>query len=386
MENNKKEIKRLGDWEIESPGLSVSQSPLRIGIIGCGNISSAYVTGCRIFDILEVTAVADIIPAAAKAKAAEHSIPHVYTVAELLADPDIDLVINLTIPAVHAEVSLAAIEAGKHIYSEKPLAITRADGRAILQSAQAKGLRVGCAPDTFLGGGLQTCRKLIDDGVIGQPVAAVAFMLSHGPEAWHPNPTFFYKEGAGPLFDMGPYYITALVHLLGPVRQVAAIACASFPERIAASGERIKVDVPTHVAGTMQMASGAVATMITSFDSWAHNLPRIEIYGSEGSLSVPDPNIFGGPVLLRRAGKNEWEEVPLTHNDEVRRGIGVADMAYGLRYGRAHRASGELAYHTLDVMHSFYDSSRYERHVTVESVCEQPRPLPVGLTLGTLDQ
>lgn len=363
-----------------------SHSPLRVGIIGCGNISSAYVKGCRLFDILEVTAVADINPAVAQAKAAEHGIPHVYTVAELLADPTIDIVINLTIPAVHAEVSLAVIQAGKHVYSEKPLAISRADGRAIIQAAADKGVRVGCAPDTFLGGGLQTCRKLIDDGAIGRPVAATAFMLSHGPESWHPNPTFFYKEGGGPLFDMGPYYITALVHLLGPVQQVAAMARASFPERFAANGETIQVDVPTHTAGTMQMHSGAVATMITSFDVWAHNLPRIEIYGSEGSLSVPDPNTFVGPVKIRRANSQQWEDVPLTHSDQVLRGIGVADMAYGLRYGRAHRASGEMAYHVLDVMHTFYDSSTQEKHVTLESSCAQPRPLPVGLSLGQLDK
>lgn len=360
--------------------------PVKVGIIGCGNISSAYINGCRLFDILQVTAVADILPATAQAKAAEHNVPRVYSPAELLADPEIEIVINLTVPAVHAEVSLAAIAAGKHIHSEKPLAISRADGRAILDAAQEKGVRVGCAPDTFLGGGLQTCRQLIDEGAIGEPVAATAFMLSHGPEGWHPNPRFFYEEGAGPLFDMGPYYITALVHLLGPVRQVAAMARASFPERVAASGERIQVEVPTHVAGTLQMQSGAIATLITSFDCWGHHLPRIEIYGSAGSLSVPDPNTFGGPVRLRRSSSHEWEDVALTHSDEVRRGIGVADMAYGWRYVRAHRASGELAYHVLDVMHTVYDASSQERHVVVESSCAQPRPLPPGLPLGILDR
>lgn len=364
----------------------MERNKVNVGIIGCGNISSAYVNGCRLFDILEVTAVADILPDVAQAKAAEHNIPHVYSVAELLADPTIDIVINLTVPAVHAEVSLAIIEAGKHAYSEKPLAISREDGRAILKCAQTKGVRVGCAPDTFLGGGLQTCRKLIEDGVIGQPVAATSFMLSHGPEAWHPNPNFFYKEGAGPLFDMGPYYVTALVNLLGPVAQVAAMARASFPERHAAvTGETITVEVPTHVAGTMQMESGAIATMITSFDCWGHQLPRIEIYGSEASLSVPDPNRFDGPVLIQKAGTRQWEEVPLSHSDEVRRGIGVADMAYGLHYGRAHRATGELAYHVLDVMHTFYDAANQAKHVKVESSCAQPRPLPPGLPLGKLD-
>ena len=363
-----------------------NDNKVHIGIIGCGNISSAYINGCRLFKLLNITAVADILTEVAQAKAAEHDIPKIYSVAELLADPTIDIIINLTIPAVHAEVSLAIIDAGKHVYSEKPLAISRADGRTILDAARAKGVRVGCAPDTFLGGGLQTSRKLIDDGAIGEPVAATAFMLTHGPEGWHPNPDFFYKEGAGPLFDMGPYYITALVHLLGPVAQVAAMARASFPERLAAiSGDTITVDVPTHVSGSLEMASGAIATMITSFDSWGHHLPRIEIYGSEGSLSVPDPNRFDGTVLIKKADAREWEAVPLTHSGEVSRGIGVADMAYGLRHGRAQRAAGELAYHVLDVMHTFYDSARLERHVKLKSSCAQPRPLPPGLPLGRVD-
>lgn len=352
---------------------------LSVGLIGCGNISGAYITGCRLFANLEVTAVADIVPAAAAAKAAEYQIPKVCTVAELLADPAIDIVINLTVPAAHAAVSLAAIRAGKHLYSEKPLAIARADGLAILQAAREEGVRVGCAPDTFLGGGLQTCRRLIDEGAIGEPVAAVAFMLSRGPEGWHPSPAFFYQEGAGPLFDMGPYYVTALVHLLGPVRQVAAMARSSFPERIAGNGDKIAVEVPTHVAATAQMHSGAIATFITSFDSWGHSLPRLEIYGSEGSLSVPDPNTFGGPVSVRRPGQSEWEAVPLSHSDAVRRGIGVADLAHGIQHGREHRATGEMAYHVLDVMHAVYDSAISEQHVRVESTCRQPRPLPADL-------
>lgn len=364
---------------------SANRQEVAVGIIGCGNISGAYITGCRLFDILQVAAVADINLGVAEAKAAEYAVPTVYTVAELLADSKIEIVLNLTVPDAHTGVSLAAIVAGKHVYSEKPLAITRQDGRAILQAAQEKGVRVGCAPDTFLGGGLQSCRKLIDDGAIGEPVAATAFMLSHGPEAWHPHPHFFYQEGAGPLFDMGPYYITALVHLLGPVQTVTAMARTSFPERVAAGGARIKVDVPTHVAGTLQMASGAIATLITSFDSWGHNLPRIEIYGSTGTLSVPDPNTFGGPIYRRRADSQEWEEIALSHSDAVRRGIGVADMAQGLRHGRAHRASGALAYHVLDVMHALYDAAAQKQHVQVASVCEQPRPLPPGLPLGQLD-
>jgi predicted dehydrogenase len=218
--------------------MAAPESVTRVGIIGCGNISSAYVNGCRMFDSLRVVAVADLAPEAAQAKAAEHDLGCAGSVEELLADPDIDIVINLTIPAAHAAVSLAALAAGKHVYSEKPLAVARADGQVVLAEAAARGLRVGGAPDTFLGGGLQTCRKLIDDGAIGEPVAATAFMLGHGPESWHPNPGFFYRQGAGPLFDMGPYYLTALIHLLGPVERVAALARISFAERMATSDAR----------------------------------------------------------------------------------------------------------------------------------------------------
>jgi predicted dehydrogenase len=324
----------------------------------------------------------------AKVKAEEFGVK-AYTVKQLLADPEIDIVVNLTVPAAHAEVSLAAINAGKNVHEEKPFALTREDGKKLLATATEKGVRIGCAPDTFLGGGLQTCRKVIDDGWIGKPVAATAFMLGHGPEAWHPNPDFFYKVGGGPMFDMGPYYLTALVHLLGPVKRVTGSAQISFPERIATSealnGHRIEVEIPTHVAGVMDFASGAVGTIITSFDVWAHHMPRIEIYGSEGSLSVPDPNTFGGPVLVRRAGAQNWTEIPHTHSTEVSRGIGVADMAYALRSGRGHRVSGDLAYHVLDLMHSFHDASKNGRHVKVSSTVKRPAALPLGLMAGRLD-
>jgi len=363
---------------------------VQVGIIGCGNIFNAYVKGCRAFPILDLVACADIDPARAEAKAAEHTLKAL-TVDQLLADPDIRIVVNLTIPAAHAEVSLAAIAAGKNVHSEKPFATTRADGQRVLAAAQAKGLLAGCAPDTFMGGGLQTCRKLIDDGWIGRPVAATAFMLGHGMEHWHPNPEFFYKPGAGPMFDMGPYYLTALVSLLGPVARVTGSAQITFPERLVTSqpnfGQRIKVATPTHVAGVLDFASGAVGTLITSFDVWSHNLPRIEIYGSEGSLSVPDPNTFGGVVKVRRAGAQDWAEIPLTHGyTENMRGIGVADMAYALTTGRPHRASGTLAYHVLDLMQSFLDASAAGKHIAVESTCARPAALPVGLMPGELDR
>jgi predicted dehydrogenase len=363
---------------------------VKVGLVGCGNISSAYIKGCRLFPILDVVACADIIPTLATAKAAEFGLAKAYSVEELLNDPEIQIVINLTVPQAHATVSLAAIEAGKHVHSEKPLAVNRDDGRKILVAAKEKSVLVGCAPDTFLGGGLQTCRKLIDDGWIGQPVAATAFMMSHGPESWHPNPDFFYKTGAGPMFDMGPYYLTALVTLLGPVQRLTGSARISFPERIATSearyGQRITVETPTHVAGTLDFVTGPIATVIMSFDVWAATLPRIEIYGSAGTLSIPDPNTFGGPVRIRRAGATEWNEIPLTHSAEVGRGIGVADLAYALVYGRPHRASGALAYHVLDLMEAFTDASRTGRHIEIESRCERPAPLPLGLLRDYLDE
>lgn len=363
---------------------------VKVGVVGAGKIFPAYVAGCRAFSILDLDAVADIDTDRAAQQAAEHGVPRSLSVDALLADPQIEIVVNLTVPKVHAAVSLAAIAAGKHVYSEKPLAATRADGQQILQAATEQGVRVGSAPDTFLGGGQQTCRKLIDDGWIGEPVAAVAFMAGHGPESWHPNPDFFYQTGGGPLLDMAPYYLTSLVNLLGPVQRVAGSARASFVERIATSpehfGRRLPVEVPTHVAALLDFAAGPVATLITSFDVWHASLPRIEIYGSEGSLSVPDPNIFGGVVRVRRAGAAGWSEVPLLFDAEVGRGIGVADLAYAISSGRQQRASDELAFHVLDVMMAVEESSNQGRHVLMESTCARPAPLPLGLLRGELDE
>lgn len=363
---------------------------VKVGIIGCGNIVGAYFQGCAMFPILEIKACADILFERAEKVAKEHGCLAM-TVDEILADPEISIIINLTIPKVHAEVSLKIIEAGKSVHTEKPLAVTREDGKKILAAAAARGVKVGCAPDTFLGGGIQTCVKLINDGWIGKPVAATAFMMGHGPEAWHPDPEFFYKVGGGPMFDMGPYYLTALVTLMGPAKRVCGSTRITFPERLITSqpkfGTSVKVETPTHLAGTIDFANGAIATMVMSFDVWAANLPCIEIYGTEGSLSVPDPNCFGGPVKVRRAGAENWTEMPLSHGYSTQgRGIGVADMAYAIKSGRAHRACGEQGYHVLDLMHSFTDSSVSGKHVDLESTCNQPAPLPVGLVHGWLDE
>ncbi len=361
----------------------------RIGVIGCGNISGAYFKAGQTFRNLEITACADLDLARAKAKAEEFKIPKACTVRELLADPDIEIVVNLTIPKAHVDVALASLNAGKHVYGEKPLAVTRKDGQKILAAAKAKKLRVGSAPDTFFGGGIQTCRKLIDDGWIGKPVAASAFMLCAGHESWHPQPEFYYDLGGGPMLDMGPYYLTALVNLLGPIVRVSGSARTTRTERMITSqpqyGKIMKVKALTHYATVLDFAQGTIASLIMSFDCKAAQLPRIEIYGTEGTLSVPDPNTFGGPVRIGGKGK-EWMEVPLTHGyTENSRSIGVADMANAIHSGRPHRASGELAFHVLDAMQAAAEASLKGRAITLTSTCQRPAPLPLGLPPGTLD-
>lgn len=355
--------------------------PLTVGVIGCGNISSIYLQAPKTFPILNIVACADLDQSRAEAQAAKFGIARACSVADLLADPAIAIVINLTIPAAHGEVALAVLGAGKSVYNEKPLAISRADAQRMLAIAAERGLRVGCAPDTFLGGGLQTCRALIDAGAIGRPVAAMAHYLARGMETWHPDPTFFYQPGAGPLFDMGPYYLTALASLLGPARTVSGNTKITHAQRTITSqpraGETITVNTPTHVTAIIEYASGAVATLITSFDLAEGYTPQLLIYGTAGSLRLPDPNTFGGPVQLKPAGEKEWQEVPILHGHTANsRGIGTADMAMAMREGRPHRASGELAYHVLDTMHAIYDSSAAGRVVTIESSCARPEALP----------
>ncbi len=363
---------------------------MRVGVIGCGNICPTYLRVLRMFPMLEVVAVADLVLERARARADEFNLPKACSPDELLADPEVQVVLNLTVPKAHAPLNAAALQAGKHAYTEKPFGINRQEAQKVLGLAESKGLRVGGAPDTFLGAGLQTCRKLIDDGWIGEPVGATAFMLSPGHERWHPDPEFFYQHGGGPMLDMGPYYITALVSLLGPVRRVCAISRITRPTRLIQSepkrGQIIHVETPTHIAGTMEFENGAIATVVMSFDVWAHRLPPIEIYGTEGTLGVPDPNGFGGPVLIRRANAREWSEVPLINGyTEQSRGLGLADMVRAIQTGRPHRASGTLAYHVLDVMLSFNESSVSRQHITIESRCERPAPLPMGLSPGEID-
>ena len=364
--------------------------PVRVGLVGCGNISAIYFRNGALFNSIDIVACADLAPERAVASAEQYSIPKACPVEALLADPGIELVLNLTIPKAHAPVGIAALEAGKSVYTEKPLAVTRDEGKRMVALAREKGVLLGAAPDTFLGAGLQTCRKLIDDGWIGEPVSATAFMQCHGHEHWHPDPDFYYQPGGGPMFDMGPYYLTALVSLMGPVTRVAGLTRATFPERLITSearfGEIIEVNTATHIAGILEFSGGAIATMVMSFDVWGHTMPCIEIHGTEGSLSVPDPNGFGGVVQVCRPRTRQWETVPLTHRyAENARGLGVADMACPLRTGRRHRATEALAYHVLDVMHAFTDSNNSGAYARVESTCERPALLPMNPRPGDID-
>lgn len=336
---------------------------------------------CQKFDHLDLVACADLDVQRAQSQAAKFGVPHAYTVEELLLDPDIQLVINLTIPKAHAAVCIQALEAGKHVYTEKPLAVTREEGKQIVETAQRKNLLVGSAPDTFLGAGIQTAISLIEQGEIGTPIGASAFMISRGHEHWHPDPAFFYDVGGGPMFDMGPYYLTALVSLLGPIERIAGSTRISYPERTVTSepkaGTKIKVQTPTHISGVIDFASGAVGTITTSFDAMGgSSLPPIEIYGSEGTILVPDPNTFGGPVRIRKRDEKEFIEVPLSYGyAQNSRGLGVADMANAILNGGKYRANGELAYHILEAMHGFHDSSNQGAHYKMESTCERPESL-----------
>jgi predicted dehydrogenase len=356
---------------------------LRIGVVGAGQISGAYLRTIPGLANLRVTAIADLDADRAAAAAADLPGARATTPDELYQADDVDLVLNLTIPAAHAEVAHAAIAAGKHVYGEKPLAATTAEARSLLVEAEGAGVRVGCAPDTVLGTGVQTARAVLDAGEIGVPVAASAFMVTPGHERWHPAPEFYYRPGGGPLLDMGPYYLTALVTLLGPVQRVVGMASTPRATRTIGNGPRagteFAVEVATHVTGVLEHESGALSTLLMSFDVWAGALPRIEVYGTEGSLSVPDPNGFDGEVRLYPAGAKEWGPVPERGGyPGASRGFGVADLARALNDGTPHRADGRLAYHVLDIMESLLAAARSGGSVAVASTCDRPAAVPAG--------
>lgn len=353
---------------------------MRIGVVGLGRISGVYLRTLAHLPGVRVTALAD--RDALRAVAAREHAPEARAVPveELLTSGAVDLVLNLTIPEAHAEVATAALRSGKHVYGEKPFAMDLAQARAVL--AGADGLRIGCAPDTVLGTGTQTARKAVADGLIGTPTAANATFTSPGHESWHPDPEFYYRPGGGPLLDMGPYYLTALVHLLGPVERVVAAAGRAREHRTIGSGRRagtdFAVEVDTHVTGALVHAGGAVTTLTTSFDVVASTQPRIEIHGTEGSLSVPDPNRFDGEVLLRPRGRAQWSALsPSAGYSGAARGIGVLDLVRNHRAGRAHRACAEVAVHVLDVMETLLSAAHRRTGLAVSTTCEPPAPVPL---------
>ncbi|MFG2077090.1 Gfo/Idh/MocA family protein [Nonomuraea maritima] len=355
--------------------------PLNIGIVGCGAIVGQYLATIARLPQLRLVAVADLDLDRARQAVKDHPDVAVTDVAQLMADPRIELVLNLTVPAVHAEIALLAVAAGKHVYGEKPLAATSADAQRVLEAAAAAGVRVGCAPDTVLGTGTQTARMAIDDGLIGAPIAATATMVTPGHERWHPNPDFYYAPGGGPLLDMGPYYISSLITMLGPVTSVIGAGSRTRAKRRIGSGpregEEVPVTVDTHISGVLVHASGVLSTLVMSFDAVATRAANIEVHGEKGSLVVPDPNHFDGEVQLSRLGGPGWTPLPVSAGYQgAGRGVGLADFA-ATPPGREPRAGGQLAFHVLDVMESLLASAGSGRAVTVESTCERPRPVPL---------
>lgn len=364
-----------------------------IGIIGCGNISEAYLRLAKGFANVEIVAVADIVPAAAKARAEQFSV-RAMTVDGLLKDDGIDAVVNLTVPDVHYSVTKSILSAGKHAYTEKPLALNARDANKLVADADKRGLKLGSAPDTFLGAGAQTARRLLDKGAIGRVIGGTAYVMSHGMEHWHPNPSFFFQPGAGPIFDVGVYYITTLVSLLGEVRRVAAMASKGFEERIVTAagpqkGQRIKVTTPTNINAILTFADGAQVTLGASWDVWRHGHQNpIELYGADGSMLVPDPNFFAGKIAYSEKG-GEYTEVdtadgpfgaanwpwsgPFTRANY--RMLGVADLIDAAAKNREPRCSGRLAAHVVDVMEAILTSAAEKSFVKVKSTVERPAPL-----------
>lgn len=384
-----------------------------VGVIGIGDISDVYIRNLQKYDIVRVLGCAGRRSSAAQEKAAQHGLPHAYeSVEALLNDPHIHIILNLTTPEAHGAINLAALQAGKHVYSEKPLAANAKEGAEIIRLARKHGLEVACAPDTVLGGRLQTCRHLIDEGTIGEVTGASAFVVSHGHEWFHPNPDFFYRTGAGPLLDIGPYYIAALVSLLGPVRSCSAMSRRGSSTRTIHSEPRrgavIPVEVDTHISGNLAFVNGAVGTLLASFDVWDSELPRLEIYGTKGTICLRDidpvdgPNLFGGEVWLRTEQEYrwtslprptvlpDWVKVPVLHrfnetsHRENSRGIGLVDLAQAIRDGRPPRLSADMAFHCLDVMEGMLLSAKEHRFIDMLSTCERPAPMPMDFPKGAV--
>lgn len=360
-----------------------------VGLIGCGNISDAYLKAAAQFPIIEIVGCADINPKAAEVKAELYGI-EAMDIDSLLSDARVDIVLNLTTPQFHIEVGVKALKAGKHTYSEKPLALSVNEAAELVALAKEHNLRVGCAPDTFLGGAHQTARRALDDNLIGTAVAGTAFMMGPGHEGWHPNPDFYYKAGGGPLMDMGPYYITDLINMLGPVKCISGAAKTSYDTRVIGSGDRegevIDVDIPTHISAILSFANRAMVTLTTSFDVPKHDHSHIEIYGTHGSMVVCDPNEFEGEIKVSKQ-KDDWETLTQEHlyGDGNYRILGLADMAQAIVNHRPHRASLELSLHVLEIMEGILLSAEQERVIHLKHQCERPAPMRSDLAFGQLD-
>lgn len=365
---------------------------IKIGIVGCGAISDIYLKNItEMYRGIQVVRTCDIVEERARNAAEQYGIQKYSSdMNDVMADPEVDIVLNLGRTYDHYEISTAALNAGKHVYSEKPLGITMDEGRALVALAKEKKRYLGCAPDTFLGGSFQTCRKLIESGMIGDVLGASCAMVCRGHESWHPNPDFYYKPGGGPMLDMGPYYITVLVNLLGGVKRVAGMCKKSFPERIITSephyGETIRVDVDTYVNGFMEFENGAIGSIFTTFDVYDSKLPDMEIYGSEGTLQVPNPDWFGGEVKLYRPETKEYTLIPpMFPYDGNCRGLGLADMARAIETGRTARANCGQALHVLEVMLGIIESGRKGTFVDIESRYEKPPMMKSGQLLGVIE-
>jgi len=364
---------------------------LKVGVAGCGNISATYFKFAPLFKAIEITACADLNMGLAESRAKEHGIAAM-TPEAMIASPDIDIVLNLTVPAAHFAVSMAAVKAGKHVYSEKPLTLSLKEGLALKAATEKHGVKLACAPDTILGGAHQLARKAVDDGVIGKVTSGTAVIMGHGMEHWHPNPDFFFKPGGGPVLDMGPYYIGGLINLLGPVKRVAALTSAATAYRTISSqpraGQKIKVETPTNIQALLEFASGATVTLLASWDVWAHRLPLMELYGTEGSLYMPDPNFFGGEVLATKRGGAAtalpaWDH-PLSignHPDGGEklanyRAVGLADLADAILKRRDPRCSIDRALHAVEVMTAILASGEDGKFKQMKTSCTRPKPLP----------
>ena len=352
--------------------------PFGVAVVGCGNISKQYLKNLVTFPDVQVLFCADIDAGRAKAQAAAYGVPASGSPEQALEHPDVQLVVNLTIPAAHAEVASAAIAAGKHVWNEKPLAPDVAAGRALLDQAARAGVRVGCAPDTVLGAGIQSARRLIAAGAIGTPISALTLLQGPGPESWHPDPEFLFAKGAGPLFDLGPYYLSVLATLFGPATRVAAVGRRESDTRVIGSGPRagteFAVEVPTYMSALAQYAGGQAASLLFSWDSPLTRSGFVEITGTEATLAVPDPNQFDGDLRVRRAGDQEWTVIA-AHGAAAGRGSGVVDMVRAIRRGQPHRASGEMAQHVLELMTAIERSAASSSFEPLESVFDLPEML-----------